>query len=111
MFMKIFSFILAFVILGFSLLPCGDAKAMTMNVNEPTTQGLNTNTREQHDTEHQDNCPPQCICNCCSVTSFFHYSTITVAATPIENQINHVSRYSGSLISLSLPVWQPPQLI
>lgn len=109
--MKVFSFIFAFVILGFSLLPCGDAKAMTMNVNAPITQDLNINTPEQHDKEHRDNCPPQCICNCCSITSIFYYSAITIAATIIETQINHVSRYSGSLISLSLPVWQPPQLL
>lgn len=107
--MKFVTFIVAFIILGLSVWPCGDAKSMTMNVKEPITQDLHSSP-DDHKDSHQDNCSPLCICSCCSVASVFN-PLISVEVSPVENHISHESRYTGALISISLPIWQPPQLV
>lgn len=97
------------MILALSVLPCGDAKAMAINVKEQITRDSH-NAADDHEDNHQDNCSPLCICSCCSVASVFN-PLISVEVNPIENHISHASRYSGALISISLPIWQPPQLV
>lgn len=108
--MKLFSFIMAFLILGLSVLPCRDAKAATLNAKDLITKALNAHADDHENNGHEDNCSPLCICSCCSVASVFSPSVSVEIAAP-ENHINHNSHYSGSLISISFSVWQPPRLL
>lgn len=105
--MKFFAVIMAMLILGLSVLPCRDdafkdhAKYSMLEV---------SHNEDGHNEGHADNCSPLCICSCCSVVTVYN-TPILIELPNFENRIEHVSCYSGALINISLPVWQPPQLI
>jgi hypothetical protein len=105
--MKILAFILAFLVLGLSCLPCAD-DAFARNDNEAKTE-----TVKQPDQEgdlHNDNCSPFCHCTCCAGFSFHHPATEIASVVPFRKTQN-ASPYIASVIEISLPVWQPPQLV
>lgn len=104
--MKFFALIMATLILGLSVLPCMDSSFKSNAKNAVVDVDHHDGDSSQ---EHTDNCSPLCICSCCSVVSVYSAS-VSVDLPRIENHIEHASYYSGSLISISLPVWQPPQL-
>lgn len=103
--MKFFAFVMAILILGLSGLPCRDG-----NAKESVSQNISTHEDDHQDDAHEDSCSPLCTCSCCSVVTNY-YSSISVDIIAFENHIEHLSFYSGSLINLSLPIWQPPQLL
>lgn len=90
--------------LGLSGLPCRDAAVAN------ATKTSVVHDIPGHEDGHRDSCSPLCICSCCSVVTNYHPFTLIEIASP-ENRIKHLSFYSGSLISISLPIWQPPQLV
>lgn len=107
--MRITAVILSLLILILSCIPCGDAIAAQAPFNTETSQKAPIDKSEHSD--HQDLCSPFCQCACCSTVSLLHppvllSHTIIFPDTPV---------YSGYLpegeIEISLPVWQPPQLV
>jgi hypothetical protein len=51
-----------------------------------------------------------CICSCCSVAPI---PSPTIAVETLVERVHPVpaSVYTGQLLDISLPIWQPPQLI
>lgn len=97
---------MACLILIMSCTPCQDAPISMKAGKSQTTLAL----ADDHDhQEAGDECSPLCTCACCSAHSD-PQSFIIVAAHTADNSLSHSSFYTGSLISVSLPVWQPPQL-
>ncbi len=100
------TFLLAVMVLILSCLPCRDNDmAMAEGAN------IHLAVNDEHGKgAHQDLCPPFCTCSCCSVASVFHPAAIE-AARPEAPALRYSDAYLGAVISISLPVWQPPQLL
>lgn len=109
--MRSTSFILSILILILSCLPCADVDCMT--IVQPNIQKAENNaSREQHENHgNVDLCSPFCHCTCCATYTVINNvvsipERIDVAVCPIFTVY-----LSADLIEISLPVWQPPQLI
>jgi len=65
--------------------------------------------QSQDNSDHNDACSPFCICSCCAGFSINH--TLTSFSFVIERPTRSYSEaITAKTNSLSLPVWQPPQL-
>ena len=99
---------MAFVLLGISCLPCND------DIIAITQTKAQTEIGKQHDhgkmQDHTDNCTPFCHCTCCAGFSFNHPVTEKDSIIPFH-ATKHTPQYTASVIEISLPVWQPPQLV
>jgi hypothetical protein len=107
--MRIMAVILSLLILIFSCIPCGDAIAAQASSNTETSNKAPVDKSEHSD--HEDLCSPFCQCACCSTVSVLHTPLLlSHSVTFPDRQV-----YSGYLpkeeIEISLPVWQPPQLV
>lgn len=96
---------MAAIILVLSCMPCQDTAAMKLEKDHVE----DTRSTEQ-DHQHKDFCSPLCICSCCS-SSTISSSTLVIPIFAPQVMPVHNSHYLGAVISISLPVWQPPQLI
>jgi len=105
--MKFLTFIMAFLVLTLSCLPCADCDAV-MKDNKAKTALTKTSGAKHND--HEDSCSPFCHCTCCSTHlvvqnipffSFNRFSSFTHFQSLIED----------NLLERSNPVWQPPQLV
>ena len=105
--MKFFAFIMAFLVLALSIMPCADK-------GNPEIQGkiktLFTKCNHPQDDQQQDNCSPFCHCTCCSCFSINHFIVALSIIPPFENNLAP-SFISSEVIEISLPIWQPPQLV
>lgn len=103
--MKIFSFIMAFIILALSCLPCKDG-AKAISVKGKTEIKVPANKPQHSDA---DDCSPFCICSCCGIhtsnSNLFGIQHLTV-----EYSTERELYPQTPLYDISLPVWQPPQL-
>src|SRR5688572_28419850 len=105
--MKIFAFIMAIMVMLQSFLPCGD-DAVVMKAGKAQME-VSIDHHQSDDHDHEDNCSPFCHCACCA--SFSITRTIVSISTPLpDSAISFSSFYNSSIINISLPVWQPPQL-
>ena len=106
--MKILVFILSFIMLGLSCLPCSDKNAFLASSQTSVENTISTNQHHQND--HQDLCNPFCSCSCCGVTqvnpkvSSFEFEIVKPASSYTDSYL------SASTITIALPIWQPPQL-
>jgi hypothetical protein len=98
---------MAFLVLGLSCLACADdifaaddGKAKT----ELVKQG------QKEDSHDDDYCSPFCNCTCCAGFSFNHFLTEIDAVSPCHDT-QYASHNIASVIEISLPIWQPPQLV
>ncbi|RYY61560.1 MAG: hypothetical protein EOO05_05975 [Chitinophagaceae bacterium] len=99
---------MAFITMGLSNLPCNDCSS-----EQPESSAVagidNTCAGRDHDA-HEDLCSPFCHCSCCAGSSIsqvhFIESTAGVRTKPV-----FVSFLPASISEVSLPVWQPPQVI
>jgi hypothetical protein len=105
--MKFFAFIMSIIVIVVSARPCED---LPLNMKaEKSKMALAKKSSQSHQ-ESSDACSPFCSCSCCSTHP---------CPPPFTNVIDNVSeakiRYStyclGPLITVSLPIWQPPQLL
>jgi hypothetical protein len=101
--MRFITFILAFLVLSLSCIPCADGVAAGMQGGTEIAQ-----TGHQHP-QHTDYCSPLCICACCGTVSFITvHATVECPVIPVPR--NYVVFETSSVQDLPLPVWQPPQL-
>lgn len=106
--MKVFAFIISFIVLGLSCLPCSDVKDFITN--EVNQQAATTQTTSDTEDLHLDLCNPFCSCACCGVTPSNHRS-VFVSLDPPKHIASYVDSYSScSVRAMSFPIWQPPQL-
>jgi len=103
---KLFAFLLAFLVLGLSCLPCVD------EVFETNTCKIKTETIAQdnhNEKDHNDSCSPFCQCACCAGFSVNHsFPALNIPA--IACCKNFVSYLPENIIEISLPVWEPPRI-
>lgn len=103
--MKLLAFILSFLMIGLSALPCADEDFMAGS--NQTGPAL-SKQHDQHD-EHDDACSPFCHCTCCASFSINHIP-FTSSSLIITDARSYSSYLPGIIINYSLPVWQPPKI-
>ena len=104
--MKFFTFIMAFVVFFASITPCADAVG---GKNDDCTVELSKNHQPTSPGD-MDFCSPFCICACCAgfvyTPNLYQISEITAPYNPIKEAF-----INADISSISLPIWQPPQLL
>ena len=106
--MKATAIFLTILLFALNFIPCRDAAACAPNDAKAAAELPGThNDSDKHD---DDSCSPLCICSCCSVAPM--PSPAIVVETIIE-RVHPIlaSAYTDQLLDISLPIWQPPQLI
>ena len=106
--MRLTGFILGLLILFLSCLPCADVVAM----HSPTAETETSKYPEQHE-QHQgkDLCSPFCHCSCCSTYSVVNIPLLIPIIIAQPTCLLYVAHVPEAIIEISLPVWQPPQLV
>ncbi|RFS26948.1 hypothetical protein DVR12_03960 [Chitinophaga silvatica] len=102
--MRFFIYILSFLILSLSCIPCADSLMdLPKGENIAAQQAGTTNSH------HKDECSPLCICACCGNVSFVSlYSSVNTPAVRLIAL--HYSYNTAAVQEIPLPIWQPPQL-
>lgn len=103
--MKIFAFFMAVLVLTLSVMPCADINAMSKSNWQTEIKAAHQNSDN-----HIDICSPFCQCSCCAGFSINH----SVAAIVSVSILPHTQTGffpPSEIIKVSLPVWQPPQLL
>ncbi|MCG2616154.1 hypothetical protein LZZ85_17790 [Terrimonas sp. NA20] len=95
------------IIFAVSLAPCKDLSA-GLKDSKAKTQLVQDDHHEHED--GSDDCPPFCACSCCAAYGYPKSYTGSLQAT-LSFAPAYADRYTGALISISLPIWQPPQLV
>jgi hypothetical protein len=87
-------------------MPCTDGiKAMDSKAKQEVAK-----TSHQQEHPKTDACSPLCSCSCCSGTPIPQaLSKLTIFKPELTQQYS--SFYSSSIKGISLPIWQPPQLV
>lgn len=106
--MRLIAIILAIMVFFLSCLPCADVDALPL-ANVKTE--MSKKSSHEHKSEHKDECSPFCHCSCCA--------TFCVIKVPLIFQFTpkeHIARvytvhFAEEVHEISLPVWQPPQLV
>jgi len=104
--MKLLTFVMAFLVLALSCLPCADGESTAVSSDRIKTEVAHS---QQQDDDHEDACSPFCHCICCTGISVNHVMAIAIVPAP-QTSINHSSFHNPSIAEVSLPVWQPPKL-
>ncbi|RYZ56537.1 MAG: hypothetical protein EOP49_00110 [Sphingobacteriales bacterium] len=103
--MRILTFLMAFLVLSLSMMPCADIELS----GKCDASYAQVKATERHQDEPADNCSPFCQCSCCA-GFFVNNAPAIVSAHPVLPTVA-VFPHPGSLVlDRSLPVWQPPQL-
>lgn len=103
--MKFLAFIMAIMVLVMSVMPCADdATAMC----KAKTEFKEASHQQGNPTSKV--CSPFCQCSCCFGFTISHFpSSIPVISGTVNKQIS--SFLPSEVIDITLPVWQPPQLV
>lgn len=107
--MRFTATILAVLILVLSCLPCADIDAITPSLSSTEVSKSSQQHHEQH--EGKDLCSPFCHCSCCSTFSVLN---IPIHIPVLLHQpvcVTHTLHVSDAVTEISLPIWQPPQLV
>ena len=109
--MRIIAFILSFVVLSISLVPCTDGLAT--HSHEDTSEAIlhehdHNHVDHDHSEESSDDCPPFCSCTCCGVS-------ITIPENDQWTLINNTPQFSYTFhysihydYTFSEGQWHPP---
>lgn len=106
-YVKFFASIMSCIVLILSCTYCADG-ASSVNGNKQKVEMIKKSNSSQKD--QSDNCSPLCQCNSCPgfyLSKIVSSSELITLQTSIEFGILH----TNNLIGISLPIWQPPQLI
>ena len=103
--MKIFTFMMAFIIFFAGFVPCADGAV----VNENHSAQIATNHQPSAPLD-ADFCSPFCICSCCGSFVFTPTLYPIVEIKPCYNNKKEAF-LRADISSISLPIWQPPQLL
>ena len=104
--MKIFAFIMAVLVLVLSCMPCTDG-AYANDHKASTTFSTPQNLPEDSDS---DDCSPFCTCNCCAGFAIISYS-YQIGCLYFPSVEKNAVHLPVCISEISLPIWQPPQLV
>jgi hypothetical protein len=105
--MKLFAYVMTMIFFTVSLAPCKDL-SVGSKYGKATIQIVQDDHHEHED--GSDDCPPFCACSCCAAYGYPKSNIGTPQGTSVFIP-SYADHYTGSLISVSLPIWQPPQLM
>ncbi len=112
--MRLLASILAVLILVLSCLPCADMHDVSMldhNLGLNYTESAKPNSDLHQDKQERDLCSPFCHCSCCTVYYVINLP-ITVPRVSVQKVLQtYTSHITAEVFEISLPVWQPPQLV
>jgi len=97
--------ILAIIVIVQSCMPCTDAFAMGSG-NGKAEVSQSHGCQDPQD----DLCSPFCQCGCCTGFAFMFHPSPAITPLPKVDP-KHAEFYLSYIRSVSLPIWQPPQLI
>lgn len=104
---RFLAFILSLVVLSQSFVACADVA--THSDDNSLAKYETLKATQEHDNP-EDACPPFCQCNCCAGFSTNHYipfySTLPLTYAEVKTEYP-----AAPLQHMSLPIWQPPQLV
>lgn len=92
--MKIIAYILSFLVLVLTLVPCIDQPMDNTLLKNEITQSTNS-SNHQDETDH---CSPFCTCQCCQTNS--NISEITTTTPIVEFQISY-NEHSSNFLSFN----------
>jgi hypothetical protein len=98
---------MAILVVSLSVMPCAD-EAVAMNQKEIKTEI--SKATHPHDVPNQDICSPFCHCACCSAITLIPFISINNTQPAICGK-TETSFLPSVIIDITLPVWQPPQLV
>lgn len=106
--MKVTAIFLTILLFALNFIPCRDAVAANTKSSHSAVElpGSHNDSKDHDD----DSCSPLCICSCCSLASM---PSTTIVVETLDEKAHPVpaSVYTSQLLDISLPIWQPPQLI
>lgn len=105
--MKFFAFIMAFLVVALSILPCADT-GVGANDSKAKTELAKSNT--QKGDMQQDDCSPFCHCTCCAGFTINHFIA-SIAVIPPYESTTKTAFLPVNLLDAALSIWQPPQLV
>jgi hypothetical protein len=106
---KFSAFILAVIVLWFSSMPCKDDLAFGNSAKSAIELAKSTQNDHQ-DNQSADACTPFCTCSCCAGVSF-KVPLFSIPKIAFNNSSKNSFYISTEIAEISLPVWQPPQLV
>lgn len=104
--MRIFTFIMAFIVFFASVIPCADSVG-AVNNNQTVEISKNHQPALPGDS---DLCSPFCICTCCAGFTYSAYA-LNIKHVKPGMSANTPLYVAEKISSISLPIWQPPQLL
>jgi hypothetical protein len=104
--MKIFAFIMAFLVLALSIMPCMDDNN-EFKGNQKTAISK-SNSQQEH--SESDDCSPFCNCSCCSTSLIHQVPTLIYFQKPAFQEKNYSLHKPWFYSNISSSIWQPPKL-
>ncbi len=101
--MKFLAFIMAFLVLTLSVMPCADT-------NEGKAKNELSKSGHQQKDAQQEDCSPFCTCTCCAGFSINHFIAALSSIPAYEPNLT-TSFLSLQTMEVALPIWQPPQSV
>lgn len=105
--MKFIAFIMAILVIVLSCIPCKDFP-FAIKAGKGKMELSKSSGKQAAD--HPDACSPFCQCACCAGFPLNHQFAEVVALLPVY-YVQCEAIYHASVVSISLPVWEPPQLV
>ena len=111
--MRFLSVLIAVLVLALNCMPCSDAGLWAHEGNNKVTTATPNPAGHQDDNgTHQDLCSPFCQCACCSLA--YALPLTLPQDTPVKTvwcDLQFPSWAQHCPSGITLPVWQPPQLV
>jgi hypothetical protein len=100
--MRLIGYIVAILVVLLGFVPCSDT------VSNAASRSIAVEQSEEH--SHEEYCSPFCYCSCCATNSIPHQVQELVLSVESFSRPN-AAPYTDAVQEVSIPVWQPPQLI
>ena len=106
--MRLFAIILSLYIATLSMMPCTDGMLQTSN---HSGAELTTVEHNHNHSDHQDDCPPFCVCACCGINLTLPSADDVDMSTPMGHHIVIKSLYSFDYsFDYKEGIWHPPTI-
>ena len=105
--MKIIAFLMAVMVIAQSIMPCTD---MPNTIANKMANANISDSGNKHDHSTSDVCSPFCQCSCCAGFFINHFIAVVSSDLPLQSPAI-AAHLPFNTLDISLPVWQPPQLV
>jgi hypothetical protein len=100
--MRLIGYIVAILVVLLGFVPCSDTISAAVAHSNVVGQS------DEH--SHEEYCSPFCHCSCCATNSIPHQVQELVLSIGSFSRPN-AAPYTAAVQEVSIPVWQPPQLV